>query len=115
MLRPRLRFDKRLPPAPLAEIWCVSVEDSGTGLNPENTERIFDSFFTTKPQGTGMGLSISRSIIEGHQGRLWASPGIDQGTVFSVLVPAFRPADGQRPGHTGRTAGSEAGEQALDL
>jgi C4-dicarboxylate-specific signal transduction histidine kinase len=72
----------------------VSVEDSGTGLNPEDTERIFDSFFTTKPQGTGMGLSISRSIIEGHQGRLWASSGIDQGAVFSVLLPAVRPADG---------------------
>jgi signal transduction histidine kinase len=72
----------------------VSVEDSGTGLNPEDTERIFDSFFTTKPQGTGMGLSISRSIIEGHQGRLWASSGIDQGAVFNVLLPAVRPADG---------------------
>jgi PAS domain S-box-containing protein len=72
----------------------VSVEDSGTGLNPEDTERIFDSFFTTKPQGTGMGLSISRSIIEGHQGRLSASSGIDQGAVFSVLLPAVRPADG---------------------
>jgi PAS domain S-box-containing protein len=93
----------------------VSVEDSGTGLNPEDTERIFDSFFTTKPQGTGMGLSISRSIIDGHQGRLWASSGIDHGTVFNVLLPAFRPADGQRPDHTGRTAGSEAGDQATHL
>jgi PAS domain S-box-containing protein len=71
----------------------VSVEDSGTGLNPKDTARIFDSFFTTKPQGTGMGLSISRSIIQGHQGRLWATSGTDQGAVFNVLLPAARPAD----------------------
>jgi C4-dicarboxylate-specific signal transduction histidine kinase len=67
----------------------VSVEDSGTGLNPNDSERIFDSFFTTKPQGTGMGLSICRSIIEGHRGRLWASPGIDHGALFNVLLPAI--------------------------
>jgi len=73
----------------------VSVEDSGTGLNPKDTARIFDSFFTTKPQGTGMGLSISRSIIRGHQGRLWATSGTDQGAVFNVLLPAARPADGK--------------------
>jgi PAS domain S-box-containing protein len=73
----------------------VSVEDSGTGLNPKDTARIFDSFFTTKPQGTGMGLSISRSIIQGHQGRLWATSGTDQGAVFNVLLPAARPADGK--------------------
>jgi PAS domain S-box-containing protein len=72
----------------------VSVEDSGTGLNPNDTERIFDSFFTTKPQGTGLGLSISRSIIEGHRGRLWASPGIDHGALFNVLLPAVRATDG---------------------
>jgi C4-dicarboxylate-specific signal transduction histidine kinase len=71
----------------------VSVEDSGTGLNPKDAERIFVSFFTTKPQGTGMGLSISRSIIEGHQGRLWASSGIDHGALFNVLLPTARPAD----------------------
>ena len=73
----------------------VSVEDSGTGLDPKETARIFDSFFTTKPQGTGMGLSISRSIIQGHQGRLWATSGTDQGAVFNVLLPAAGPADGK--------------------
>jgi signal transduction histidine kinase len=72
----------------------VSVEDSGTGLNPKDADRIFDSFFTTKPQGTGIGLSISRSIIEGHRGKLWASSGIDHGAVFNVLLPAVIPADG---------------------
>jgi signal transduction histidine kinase len=77
----------------------VSVEDSGTGLDPNDTECIFDSFFTTKPQGTGMGLSICRSIIEGHRGRLWASPGIDHGALFNVLLPAIGdpPAEEQCP------------------
>jgi PAS domain S-box-containing protein len=74
----------------------VSVEDSGTGIDAKDTDRVFDSFFTTKPQGTGMGLSICRSIIEGHEGRLWASPGIDHGAVFNVLLPAGKPAGGRR-------------------
>jgi PAS domain S-box-containing protein len=78
----------------------VSVEDSGTGLNPKDIERIFDSFFTTKPQGTGMGLSICRSIIEGHQGRLWASSGINHGAIFNVLLPAFGPANGEKTSAT---------------
>ena len=71
----------------------VSVEDSGTGLNPNDAARIFDSFFTTKPQGLGVGLSISRSIIQRHEGRLWATSGTDQGAVFNVLLPAARLAD----------------------
>jgi PAS domain S-box-containing protein len=83
----------------------VSVEDSGTGLNPKDTARIFDSFFTTKPQGTGMGLSISRSIIQGHQGRLWATSGTDQGAVFNVLLPAARPADGETTSGAARGMG----------
>jgi C4-dicarboxylate-specific signal transduction histidine kinase len=70
----------------------VSAEDSGTGLNSNDSERIFDSFFTTKPQGTGMGLSICRSIIEGHHGRLWASSGIAHGALFNVLLLAVRAA-----------------------
>jgi C4-dicarboxylate-specific signal transduction histidine kinase len=69
----------------------VSVEDSGTGIDAKDSDRIFDSFFTTKPQGTGMGLSICRSIIEGHRGRLWASSGTDHGAVLNVLLPAGRP------------------------
>ena len=69
----------------------VSVEDSGTGIDPKNIDRIFDSFFTTKSQGMGMGLSICRSIIEAHHGRLWASSGIDQGAVFNIQLPAARP------------------------
>jgi signal transduction histidine kinase len=74
----------------------VSIEDSGTGIKPKDADRIFDSFFTTKQQGTGIGLSISRSIIEGHQGQLWASAGIDHGAVFNMLLPAVRPPTGQQ-------------------
>jgi signal transduction histidine kinase len=67
----------------------VSVEDSGSGIDPKDIDRIFDSFFTTKSQGMGMGLSICRSIIEAHGGRLWASSRIDHGSVFNVQLPAL--------------------------
>jgi len=73
-----------------AEVVLVSVEDSGTGVDPKDIDGIFDSFFTTKSQGMGMGLSISRSIVEGHGGRLWASSGVGHGAVFNVQLPAFR-------------------------
>ena len=65
----------------------VSIEDSGTGVNPEDLDRIFEAFFTTKSEGMGMGLAICRSIIEAHDGRLWASSGIHRGAVFNVLLP----------------------------
>jgi C4-dicarboxylate-specific signal transduction histidine kinase len=66
----------------------IMVEDSGTGIDPNNTERIFDAFFTTKSDGMGMGLAMCRSIIEAHGGRLWASPGASYGSVFHVLLPS---------------------------
>jgi C4-dicarboxylate-specific signal transduction histidine kinase len=72
----RLRSEIREPSGVL-----VSVEDSGAGVDPKDIDHIFDSFFTTKSQGMGMGLSICQSIIEAHQGRLWASSGIDHGAV----------------------------------
>ena len=65
----------------------ISVSDSGTGLPGEESERIFEAFFTTKPQGTGMGLSISRRIIESHGGRLWASPNTGRGATFQFTLP----------------------------
>jgi C4-dicarboxylate-specific signal transduction histidine kinase len=58
----------------MSQNWVVRVEDSGVGLDAETAEKIFNPFCTTKPHGIGMGLSISRSIIEAHEGRLWASP-----------------------------------------
>ena len=65
----------------------VSVADCGAGLNPENAERIFDPFFTTKPRGTGMGLAISRSIVESHEGKIWATPRPGGGTVLHFTIP----------------------------
>jgi signal transduction histidine kinase/CheY-like chemotaxis protein len=65
----------------------VSVSDSGIGFPSENLELIFEAFFTTKPQGTGMGLSISRRIIESHGGRLWASANTGRGATFQFTLP----------------------------
>ena len=65
----------------------ISVSDSGVGLPVDGHERIFEAFFTTKPQGTGMGLSISRRIIELHGGRLWASPNAGRGATFQFTLP----------------------------
>jgi signal transduction histidine kinase len=69
----------------------VSVEDSGAGIDPKDLNHIFDAFFTTKSDGTGMGLAICRSIIEAHEGRLWASPGAGCGSVFQFMLPAGAP------------------------
>lgn len=65
----------------------IAVRDSGVGLEPGNTERIFDAFVTTKPEGTGMGLSIGRSIITAHGGRLWGAANPDHGATFQFTVP----------------------------
>jgi C4-dicarboxylate-specific signal transduction histidine kinase len=70
----------------------VRVEDSGVGLDVETAEKIFNPFFTTKDHGIGMGLSISRSIVESHEGRLWASPRPSGGAVFQFTLPV-RPRD----------------------
>ena len=71
----------------------VTVEDSGLGLDAANAQRIFDAFFTTKPGGMGMGLSISTSIVEAHVGRLWASPKRPPGTAFHFKLPAASGAE----------------------
>jgi signal transduction histidine kinase len=65
----------------------ISVTDSGIGLPEEDPERIFEAFFTTKPQGTGMGLSINRRIVASHRGQLWASVNPGRGTTFQFTLP----------------------------
>ncbi len=65
----------------------IAVSDTGVGLSTDGAGRIFEAFFTTKPQGTGMGLSISRRIIEAHGGRLWESPNAGPGATFQFTLP----------------------------
>ena len=66
----------------------VSVSDTGVGLPHQQAHKIFDAFFTTKTQGTGMGLRISRSIVESHRGRLWAAANSPRGANFYFTLPA---------------------------
>jgi len=65
----------------------ISVGDTGAGLQPEQVEQVFNAFYSTKAQGTGMGLPISRSIVESHGGRLWASPNSGRGATFQFTLP----------------------------
>jgi PAS domain S-box-containing protein len=65
----------------------VAVQDSGPGLAPENLDQLFTPFYTTKPQGMGMGLAICRSIVEAHGGRLWATANVPHGAVFQLTLP----------------------------
>ena len=68
----------------------ISVEDSGTGIKPEDEQRIFEAFFTTKTEGMGMGLSICRSIVQSHGGRMVAARAMPHGSVFQVILPSGR-------------------------
>ena len=70
----------------------VTVSDSGVGIDPGKLDRLFEPFFTTKAEGMGMGLSVSRSIVESHGGRLWASSGEASGATFRFTVPMAVPA-----------------------
>ena len=91
----------------------VAVRDSGPGIDPSHLERVFDAFYTTKSSGMGMGLSICRSIIDAHGGRLWAEANEPRGAIFQFTLPSaetefmsFRPAHqtGEPNGGTVRDA-----------
>jgi two-component system sensor kinase FixL len=81
----------------------VEVRDSGVGIDPEHFGQLFNPFFTTKADGMGIGLSICRSIIEAHGGRILASPNVGLGTIFQFTLPALS-ADAVQPEGTARHA-----------
>jgi PAS domain S-box-containing protein len=83
----------------------VEVRDTGPGFAPNALERLFEAFYTTKPGGLGLGLSICRSIIEAHDGRLWASPNAPRGAVFGFVVPAHPAARRPMRARGGRQSG----------
>ncbi len=70
----------------------VEVRDSGTGLDPQRAEQVFEAFYTTKAEGIGIGLSTSHSIVEAHGGRLWAAPNEPDGAVFRFSLPVAQQA-----------------------
>ena len=76
----------RLSSQEAGQVQC-SLTDTGPGLTPQARERLFDTFWSTKPEGTGLGLTISRGIIESHGGRLWAEPAAREGAVFCFMLP----------------------------
>jgi len=84
--RPRL-LSIRTEPVEASAV-RVAVRDTGIGLDSQQVERLFDAFYTTKPNGLGMGLSICRSIIEAHGGHLWATPNDGPGATFQFTLPA---------------------------
>jgi PAS domain S-box-containing protein len=75
----------------------LSVQDTGIGFGPDGTERLFETFYTTKSDGMGIGLSVSRSIIEGHHGRLWGQTNDGPGVTFSFSIPCY--SGGEKPLH----------------
>jgi signal transduction histidine kinase len=82
----------------------LTVQDAGMGVEPDGANRLFEPFYTTKNGGMGIGLSVSRSIIERHHGRLWATPNDGPGAAFSFSIPrapsGFRHSNGLRNTHT---------------
>jgi light-regulated signal transduction histidine kinase (bacteriophytochrome) len=76
--------------------WAGGLRCGRGGFDAGAGERIFDSMFTTKGGGMGMGLSISRSIITAHGGRIWASPGDSVGAIFRIVLPSKRSAEGEQ-------------------
>ena len=84
----------------------VTVEDSGVGLDPNTISKIFEPFYTTKSSGMGMGLSICRSIVQNHGGRLWATANDGPGTSFHFTLPQYqeqeRSEETDAVGHSGQ-------------
>jgi signal transduction histidine kinase len=69
----------------------IAIADTGTGIDAQHIDQIFNPLFTTKADGLGMGLSICRAIIESHEGRLWVTPNTPSGSVFQFTLPADNP------------------------
>ncbi|MBV8840162.1 MAG: ATPase [Alphaproteobacteria bacterium] len=91
----------------------VAVADTGSGIEPDHLARIFDPLFSTKQRGMGMGLAICRSIVEGHEGRIWASPAPEGGSIFRFALPAYdetgqRSAEASPPPRTEATSAADA-------
>ncbi len=89
-----LRLRTEIDPA---DTVLITIADTGPGIDPKVADKIFQPFFTTKPSGMGMGLSICKSIIEAHEGRLTATPGEPCGTVFQIYLPNADANADERP------------------
>jgi signal transduction histidine kinase len=97
----------------------IAVSDTGIGLPVAVTDAMFSPFFTTKPDGSGMGLAISRSIVEAHGGRIWATPNPDRGATFHFTLPVHAPAsaasaDRSGDAHSIAAVSADAAERQRD-
>jgi signal transduction histidine kinase len=101
--RPRQVWIRVRPEA--ADTVLVAVEDTGVGIAPEQLDQIFTAFYTTKAQGLGMGLAISRTIVEQHGGRLWAAANSGNGATFQFTLPSERKVDERLAASPGKAAG----------
>src|SRR5262249_24436906 len=89
----------------------VTIEDSGPGIPPDKAEQIFEPFFTTKAGGMGMGLSIARTIVESHRGRIWAENRCGGGAIFRFRVPLTTKELLRMPAHTGARQEESVGRE----
>jgi len=91
----------------------LSVQDAGTGVDPQGADKLFEAFYTTKRDGMGMGLSISRSIVERHHGRIWAAPNDGPGATFSFSIPCRSEGETSIPGPDAMQLPVENAEQVM--